>query len=193
MRVAIIPARGGSVRIPRKNVRDFRGRPMLHYPISAAYASCLFDSIVVSTDSQYIADHARWAGASVHMREPDDGSRGTQEVAAEVLRAHGRADEACVIYPCSPLLEPGDLIRARAQMSDFGCRYAMSVGPDDVDAGCFYFGDARAFLDGLPLETRLTLRYPLPAERVCDINTPEDWARAESMFDTLTAALRRAT
>ena len=63
--VAIIPARGGSKRIPRKNIKDFRGRPMIDYAITAAKDSGLFDGIYVSTDCEQIADVARACGAEV--------------------------------------------------------------------------------------------------------------------------------
>jgi pseudaminic acid cytidylyltransferase len=193
VRLAIIPARGGSRRVPSKNYRPFRGQPMLLYPIQAAQASGLFDLIVVSTDHHLIADIAFQAGCAVLPRPTDDGSTGTQEIAARVLdqlQVHGGA--ACVIYPTSPLLHPGNLQEGWARLlspAALNKSYAMSVGPDGQDAGCFYWGWTLHFRGRRPLDAFTTLDVPLPAERVCDINTPEDWARAESMFD----ALRRAT
>ncbi|CAM5204012.1 8-amino-3,8-dideoxy-manno-octulosonate cytidylyltransferase [Alishewanella longhuensis] len=71
MNIAIIPARGGSKRIPRKNIKDFCGQPMLAYPIKAALESGVVDKVVVSTDDHEIADIARQYGAEVpFMREP---------------------------------------------------------------------------------------------------------------------------
>ena len=70
MRVAIIPARGGSKRIPRKNIRDFCGRPMLAWSVAAALETALFETVVVSTDDEEIAEVARNSGAVVPFRRP---------------------------------------------------------------------------------------------------------------------------
>lgn len=190
MRVALIPARGGSVRVPRKNIRDFRGRPMLAYPLQLARECSLFDLVVVSTDDFEIADCAFSHGAVVVPREIDDGTTGTQELAGRVLDQLDFSGQCCVIYPCTPLLDAEHLSLGRDYLlrPDAKC-YARSVGPDGQDAGCFYWGWVRAFRDRRPLDAFNTVDVPLPAQRVCDINTPEDWARAESMFD----ALRRAS
>lgn len=187
MNVAIIPARGGSKRVPRKNIRLFAGKPMLCYPIETAKASNLFHLIVVSTDDDEIEDTAIAMGAIVIRRAKDDGTKGTQEIARDVLKNLPAAHFACVIYPCSPLLLVDDLVRGMRRMQFHD--YAMSVGPDGKDAGCFYWGHANAFRQEMPLDDdEYTTKVALPAARVCDINTPEDWARAERLYD----ALRRA-
>jgi pseudaminic acid cytidylyltransferase len=189
-RICIIPARGGSVRIPRKNIKFFRGKPIIHYSIDVARKSKLFTRIVVSTDDQEIAVVAAEANAEVYMREYDDGTRGTQEVAAEVLRAFpGASDEACVIYPTCPLLRVSDLERGFAVLQRLGALYAMSVSVDPLaDAGSFYCGQTSAWLNKAPLIDSHTVMVPMPANRVCDINTDADWKRAEELYD----ALRRA-
>lgn len=187
MNIAIIPARGNSVRVPRKNVRDFRGKPMLRYPIDVAKASNLFQLVVVSTDDDEIEQVALDAGAVVTRRASDDGSKGTQEIARDVLSHFKTVGMACVVYPCSPLLSPSLLQIGRASLNQWR-PFSMSVDDRDQDAGCYYFGWRDAFMRKVPLEDPLTARVRLPAERVCDINTPADWARAESMYD----ALRRA-
>lgn len=192
MRIAVIPARGGSRRVPRKNVRDFMGYPMISYPLRAARACGLFDLIVVSTDDAEIAAVAFDYNACVLPRDKDDGSTGTQELAGRVLdqlNAHGNA--ACVIYPTSPLMTPQDLIDGwNALLSPVSLSkcFARSVGPDGQDAGCMYWGWIRAFRDRRPLDTFNTHDFALPAERVCDIDVWFDWHRAEAMF----TALRRA-
>ncbi len=186
MRVAIVPARGGSVRVPRKNVAPFAGKPMLQWPIDAARVSDLFDVIVISTDDQEIADLAPSLGCSVHWREPDDGTMGTQELAAVVLgsEALGEADEACVIYPCSPMLRARDLVLSR-QMLKPRVQWVVSwLEDEDVDAGCFYWGRAWSFLQRNPLTERQA-HYPADPRRFIDINTWDDLARAESMFNAL--------
>lgn len=117
MNLAIIPARGGSKRIPNKNVIDFFGRPMLHYSLRAARESGLFDAVHVSTDSRAIADAAAEAGFPVgFMRPPElaDDKTPIMPVLAHVLdtyEAAGRRFETvAVIYPCAPLIEASDLV-----------------------------------------------------------------------------------
>ena len=184
MRIAVIPARGGSVRLPRKNVRNFRGRPIIEYPIDAAKRTGLFDAIWVSTDDADIERLAIVNGCQVFRREKDDGSRGTQEVAREVLLELPEVDDACVIYATSPLLVPADLHRGWAVLQKQGALYAMSVQADPLaDAGCFYWGKAAAFRVNAPLIDSHTVLVPMPAGRCCDINTEADWHRAEQMYD----------
>lgn len=109
--LAIIPARGGSKRIPRKNIREFMGRPMISYAISAALEAGVFDEIIVSTDDEEIADVARECGAAVpFMRSPENsGDNATvSEVALEVLDRFARDGKpfshVVVILPCVPFL-----------------------------------------------------------------------------------------
>lgn len=197
MRVAIIPARGGSVRIPRKNVLPFKGRPMLMYPITAAQESGLFDLIVVSTDDPEIAQVAFACNAVVIRRPEDDGTTGTQEIAARVLDQLDAHGSACVIYATSPLLLPQDLKRGLDTMlkpDNLTRSFCMSVREwqrEDgttgwEDAGCFYWGWAKAFRDRVPLDEATTAHVALPGERVQDINVPSDWARAEFLFEQMT-------
>lgn len=193
----VIPARGGSVRIPGKNIKLFHGRPIIEYSIETAKRSGLFDDIVVSTDSIAIGIIARRAGASIHWRNPDDGSKGTQQVAADVLGGRNVYGLACVLYATAPMLTCRDLVSGWQAMHKPGVMYAFSVNAhDDRDIGGFYWGVASAFVEGLPLarpqeELALYRRYrhtepvPIPSERAIDINTPEDWYRAEQMYSDL--------
>ena len=184
-RVAILPARGGSVRIPGKNIRDFMGQPMISYPIRAARASGLFDRILVSTDDDLIDSVARACQAEVIWRLPDDGSKGTQEIAREVLGEMPEVRSACVIYPCSPFLSASELKLGRVALELPGRRYSMSVKADPLsDAGCFYWGWRSSFRNREPLIGPHTAMVPL--ERAIDINTPEDWAEAERMYEEST-------
>jgi pseudaminic acid cytidylyltransferase len=184
VRIAIIPARFNSQRIPGKNTRDFRGKPIICYAINAAQKSGLFDSVVVSTDGAAVAAIASTAGAEVVWRDYDDGTKGTQEVARDVLVRSPEVTEACVIYPCSPLLVPSDLTRAHAVLQRLGALYAMSVQTSPLaDAGCFYMGKADAFRNRAPLIDSHTVMVPMPAGRCIDINTEADWAKAELMYD----------
>lgn len=184
MIICLIPARGGSVRVPRKNIRQFLGRPMLTYAIETAKEAGVFDLIVVSTDDQEIEDVALKSGVLVVRRPKDDGSAGTQEIAARALQNFPSAAVACVLYATSPLLDPADLKRGAAALIESWPHpaFAMSVDPQGQDAGCFYWGWASAFRTGEPLDGPHTEAVQLPADRVCDINTESDWSRAEAMY-----------
>ena len=188
--VAIIPARGGSLRIPRKNIRPFCGRPIIEYSIETAIKSELFDTVVVSTDDEEIGEISRKAGALVMFRPPCDGSMGTQEVARLVLHQLPiMSTTACVIYATSPLLLPDDLKDGLAALKEPGRQFAMSVCDSPLaDAGCYYWGWYESFMFGLPLIAPHTAMVPLPADRVCDINTLADWSAATYLYQ----ALRRA-
>lgn len=114
--VAIIPARGGSRRIPRKNVRDFRGRPMIAWAVQHALAAGCFERVVVTTDDDEIATAAVAAGAEAPFRRPADLAdehTPTTPVIAHAITALGLpADDemaVCCVYPATPLLEPADL------------------------------------------------------------------------------------
>jgi len=122
--LCIIPARGGSKRIPRKNVRSFNGRPIIAYPIEAALASGCFDEVMVSTDDEEIADIARACGASVpFLRSPHTAGdhAGTEEVFHEVIvryRQVGRSFPfACGLYPTAALVTPEHLQRGQAMLA----------------------------------------------------------------------------
>ena len=113
MRYAIIPARGGSKRIPRKNVKDFLGKPIIAYAIETLKRSALFDHVVVSTDDEEIAETALSFGAEAPFRRPkslSDDHASTDKVvlhAVEQIHAlHGPADHACCAYPTTPLMTP---------------------------------------------------------------------------------------
>ena len=180
--VCVIPARGGSQRIPRKNCKLFHGKPMLQRAIELAQSCRLFDRIVVSTDDNEIAALAHKHGATVFRRPKDDGTKGTQEVARDVLvsKVFGDVSIACVLYPCTPLLTADDLMRGYRTVlnRDLGV-YAMSVDDAGGDAGGYYWGWASAFARAMPLDGNVTgCKVPYHF----DINTQEDWSRAEAAF-----------
>lgn len=180
MNVAIIPARGGSTRIPRKNIRDFLGRPMLHYAIEAARTSGIFEQIWVSTEDPQIARLAWELGARVHPRSAylADDHIGTQDVMKNALEelwstAHLRPERACCIYPCVPTLWPSDLQAARDMLTQ---ERQYVIVP-----GMFYYGWTRAFLEDFPLDHPQVAEFE-PNERWIDINTLEDWEKAEQIY-----------
>jgi N-acylneuraminate cytidylyltransferase len=192
--IAIIPARGGSQRIPRKNIKDFYGQPIIAYSIQKAKESGLFDHIVVSTDDDEISMIAESYGAKVHRRDPAYSADevGTQEVVRECLLAMGLDKNslghiACCIYATSPLMSVEDLRDGYHMMTDFtDTAFAFSVGyPNLRDAGQFYWGWARDFINEVPLINSQTRMIHVADERICDINTPEDWKRAMKMYARL--------
>lgn len=188
--VAIIPARGGSRRIPRKNIALFHGRPMISYPIAAAKESGLFDlGIYVSSEDDDILNLALDLGVEALSR---DSSMAQDEVGTqELMRYHlsgnidtvtRKVDYACCIYPCTPMMTAEDL--------KFG--YEMltspppSLGPKSYACleGWYYWGLTGAFLEGIPLEGNCYMQR-VAQNRYIDINTPEDWAKAEAMYAAL--------
>lgn len=181
MIVAIIPARGGSKRIPRKNISPFCGKPMLAYSISVAERSCLFDGIFVSTEDDEIAMLAMSFGAEVIFRPPELAEIGapdcgTQEVVRHALKALGeRPDYACCIYPCTPMLTPLDLEDGLRLLKAGAYRYVYI-------AGQYYWGRAADFLKHPEIDHALSVR---PSARHIDINTLDDWAKSEEMYETL--------
>lgn len=129
----VIPARGGSKRIPRKNIRPFCGKPMLAYSIEAAKASGLFSHIVVSTDDAEIAEVAKRYGAEVPYLRPAELAGdfvNSDEVMAydtrELCRLFGWPDYACLLYATAPFVRPQDLRRGAKRMVD-GAEAAFSV------------------------------------------------------------------
>lgn len=220
MKLAVIPARGGSKRIPRKNIKEFAGKPMIAHAIHTAFESGLFDQVLVSTDDAEIAAIAESMGASVPFLRPaqlaDDHTPTVPVVAHAIqacLDAHWPVTQACCIYPGVPFMLAEDL-KAALTLLEEGAIYAFPVTPfsspvqralqrdgtfstkpffpeyaatrtQDLapayhDAGQFYWGLTKAWLDGLNIHLH-GRTIVLPNWRVVDIDTPEDWERAELM------------
>jgi N-acylneuraminate cytidylyltransferase len=220
MKLAVIPARGGSKRIPRKNIKMFCGKPMIAWSIEAALQSGCFDKVIVSTDDEEIAEVARQYGASVPFMRPaelSDDYAGTIPViqqAIEWCKANGfDVRQVCCLYATAPFVSPEDLHRGLKILEQSGSQYAFSVtsyafpiqrairltGTGRVemfnpeyfntrsqdleesyhDAGQFYWGLADAWLQGKMIFSPESSAVLLPRHRVQDIDTPEDWVRAE--------------
>lgn len=118
-RIAIITARGGSKRIPKKNIKDFCGKPIIAYSIEAAISSKLFDEVMVSTDSEEIAEIAKKYGASVPFMRSAETSNDyatTNDVLMEVFNEYEKRgqefDIAVCIYPTAPFVTADKLKRA---------------------------------------------------------------------------------
>ena len=190
MNIAIIPARGGSQRIRRKNIKPFHGKPIIAYSIETAKASGLFDRIIVSTDDCEIAETAVQYGATdINERRPEHARNevGTQEVARQVLldyQGFYNPQYVCVIYATAPLMLAEDLKLGLDLLVSAGMDYVYTVGMQDgslIDAGQWYFGKIKSFIDGVPLFEN-GHGFAVPPERVCDINVESDWQRAEKMY-----------
>lgn len=222
MNIAIIPARGGSKRIPRKNIKLFGGKPMIAHAITAARTSGLFEHIIVSTDDEEIGSIAReWNAETPFVRPVDlanDNSATVPVIAHGIhaCRAQGwEIEHVCCIYPGVPFIHINDLKGALALLIKDDADYCFPVTKfpsaiqralrrlDDgkiqpfypqfettrtqdlvesyYDAGQFYWGKTEAWLQNLRIHSG-GLGYVIPNWRVVDIDTPEDWIRAEIMY-----------
>jgi len=143
----IIPARGGSKRIPRKNVRSFRGQPMIAWSIKAALASGRFDQVLVSTDDAEIAAVAQGYGALVPFLRPAslaDDFVGTTDVIVHVIEQLLRAGESpsvvCCLYATAPFVRPQDLVAGYDRWREYGSRRPV------FSAATYPFPVQRAFV-----------------------------------------------
>ncbi|BCX69961.1 MULTISPECIES: pseudaminic acid cytidylyltransferase [Pseudomonas] len=221
--VAIIPARGGSKRIPRKNLKPFDGVPMIVRSIRTALESALFDRVIVSTDDAEIAEVARAHGAEVPFMRPaslSDDFTGTAAVIAHALQQLETFDFACCLYATAPLLQARylrqgyELLMQHPDKSfafsvagfGFPVQRALTLDAQGAltalypefrntrsqdlceayqDAGQFYWGRSEAWLRGDALFSPASLPVILPRHLVQDIDTAEDWTRAEYLYDAL--------
>jgi len=190
--IAIIPARGGSQRIPGKNIRLFHGKPIIAYSIQAALESGVFDDVYVNTDSDDIGLIAGHYGARCWPRsaglERDEVSM--LDAVADVLdnclgRPVKQAEWVCCLFATAPMMTAETLQNAEAEFLGRNCDYMVPVGTWLRDPGQFYWGTANAFKRGYPLIGRETTLFQIDPATECDINTEEDWARAEAMYAAL--------
>jgi N-acylneuraminate cytidylyltransferase len=134
LKIAVIPARGGSKRIPRKNIRPFCGKPIIAYSIAAAKESALFDHILVSTDDEEIAAVARESGATTPFMRPKaiaDDFTGTNAVVKHAITwfAEQGSDvaHACCIYATAPLIQSRFIREGYERLSASDAAFAFSV------------------------------------------------------------------
>ena len=133
MKIAVIPARGGSKRIPKKNIREFAGKPIIAWPIEVALASQLFDKIIVSTDDDEIANIVETLGASAPFRRQSDLAddfADTKSVVANAIKELGLPDDSsvdvCCIYPTSVFLTAELLVKGLKNLSSASFSFAMT-------------------------------------------------------------------
>lgn len=223
MNVAVIPARGGSKRIPRKNIKQFHGKPMIAWPIEVVKQSGLFEHILVSTDDEEIAVVAKSCGAEVPFMRPvelSDDYAGTTEVIAHAVswmrEQQWQPKAVCCIYATSVFLTVDDLKKGFNALSTGNWSYAFSVTEfensifrsfkehpvggvemffpeyferrsQDLpvalhDAAQFYWGKPEAWLDKMQLFSNHSFPVKIPLWRVQDIDTEDDWKRAELLY-----------
>ncbi len=222
MNLAIITARGGSKRIPRKNIKIFHGKPMISYAITAARESGLFDHIVVSTEDAEIAAIARKYGAETPFIRPAalaDDYTATVPVVVHGIQAcrdlGWTFEQVCCLYPSVPFIQIEDLKGALSLLLEKRADYCYPVTefatpvqrafrrldngkmqplypqfelmrtqdlePSYCDAGQFYWGKTEAWLN-IPKMHSGGVGYVIPNWRAVDIDTSEDWLRAEILF-----------
>jgi pseudaminic acid cytidylyltransferase len=220
VRIAVIPARGGSKRIPRKNIKSFYGKPMIAWSIEVAKSSGFFERIIVSTDDTEIAEVSKQWGAEVPFTRPPELSNdfaATTEVIAHA--AQWAIDQAldlesvCCIYATAPFVQVGDIQRGCEALDSGDWDYAFTVTdfaapifrsfkqteqgglemffPEHFsarsqdlpvalhDAGQFYWGRPEAWIQGKRIFDNRSKPILIPRWRVQDIDTLEDWDRAE--------------
>ena len=224
--IAIIPARGGSKRIPRKNIKLFFGKPMIAYSIEAAINAKLFDEIIVSTDDDEIADIAQKFGASVPFMRPKELSDdftttgAVIEHAINFLKNRGEKIKfACTIYATAPLIDEKYLRLGLEKLSSSNAKYAFSCTSmpfpiwrtfkitdngrcemfwkenfakrsQDLeeayqDAGQFYWANLDASSSDDVFFGQDSIPIILPRHLVQDIDTLDDWQRAEFLYEAL--------
>lgn len=134
MRIAMIPARGGSKRIARKNIKHFCGKPIIEFSIEAALDSKCFDAVIVSTDDAEIADVARHAGAEIPFIRPaklSDDHATTMDVIRHTLEWYESAGsdltEICCLYATAPFVTADDLIASYNILKEKECAYVFSA------------------------------------------------------------------
>ncbi len=223
MRVAVIPARGGSKRIPRKNIRPFLGKPIIAYSIEAALSSECFDKVIISTDDKEIAEVAENFGAEVPFIRPPELS-GDYAATVPVIKhaiqmleqSESDISEVCCIYATAPFLD-AEIIRMALNKlisSDYAYVFTAAEFPYPIqraltldsdgrvsmvdpsahltrsqdlqmcfhDAGQLYWGRRESFLEEIPMFSKKSSTILLPRYQVQDIDTEEDWVKAEQLF-----------
>ena len=220
--VCIIPARGGSKRIPKKNIMSFHGKPMIGWSISAALESGIFTRVIVSTDNEEIAEVALREGAEVPFIRPtclSDDLTPTVPVVAHAIKALSIKEEVavCCLYATAPFVDVDDIRAGFALLNGRGYVACITSFPFPIqralrrsssgememlnphhimtrsqdleemwhDAGQFYWALASTWSEGRPVFETATKGLKLPRYRVQDIDTLEDWKRAEVLFSAI--------
>ena len=225
--LGLVPARGGSKGVPRKNIRLLGGRPLIAYTIDAAKRATRLDRVVVSTEDEEIAEIARALGAEVPFRRPPELARDdspTLPVVQHALRTledqDWRCDAVCVLQPTFPFRSPADIDACieRFEESQADCVVTVHKVPHQYNphwvflqrpdgtlristgevapipsrqllppafhrSGSIYVTRADVVLNRSLLYGERTVGYETPIGNCCNIDSPEDWARAEALLE----------
>lgn len=228
MNIAIITARGGSKRIPRKNIRPFCGKPMLAWPLEAAKFSGCFDHILISTEDEEIASVGRAHGALVVSRPldlADDYSpahKSARHALEWAINNIGPVSAFCHLYPTAPLLTAETIQKSMESIATGRCKAAWAMlripfpvyqfmiqgesgglerlfssekvnmrsqdmPPAFIDVGQSYAFETAYFLQNEMLVGKDLLPIEVPLETALDIDTEDDWQRAEKIVKFLQA------
>lgn len=226
MNLCVIPARGGSKRIARKNIKEFNGKPIIAYSIEAALQSNCFSKVIVSTDDDEIAEVARIYGAKAPFIRPDalsDDFTGILPVIKHTIEwlenKNNIIEHVCCLFATAPFVQSKTISEAYKIFLSSNTDYCFSVTrfpfpiqrairinqnnkvnmfyPENFnsrsqdleeayhDAGQFYWGNAQAFKDEIPIFSEVSSAFVLPRYLVQDIDTKDDWIRAEAMYKVL--------
>jgi pseudaminic acid cytidylyltransferase len=223
MNIAVIPARGGSKRVPRKNVKVFHGLPVISYAIKAAQNCEQIDQVFVSTDDAEIAEIAKSFGADVPWLRPrelsDDFTTTISVIRDAIQRLKADFEDignVCCIYPATPLLKPIFLTQSLQILEENNWDFVISANriestperyfhlgalrqiemqfplkkdsrTQDLpvtysDAGQFYWGHSSTWETKTSILSNTSTIFEIPPGSAVDINTLEDWQRAERLF-----------
>jgi pseudaminic acid cytidylyltransferase len=226
MNICIIPARGGSKRIPRKNIKIFNGKPIIAYSIEAALAAKCIDKVIVSTDDEEISSIAKDFGAEVPFTRPLELSNDftpTNPVishAIDWMESQGNViNHICSLYATAPFIVSKSISDAYFEFKKNNADFCYSVtsfafpiqraikisdsgkvnmfNPEHVitrsqdleeayhDAGQFYWGTKEAFNSEFSILSEVVIPHILPRYLVQDIDSLEDWKRAEIMHQVI--------
>ncbi len=224
--IALIPARGGSRRIPRKNIKNFLGVPALARVVHTLQTSQVIDRVIVSTDDREIASVAQAAGAEVPFIRPvelADDHTGARPVIQHAIEAAELAPgtQLGVFYPTAVLTTPDDVSSSSKLFQNEPCDFVISVvefpapieraldiderggvssrhteftqtrtqdlRPAYYDTGQFYWGSVDAWQSDVPVVQSRTHAFIIDPWRTVDIDTPDDWRRAELLHQVLHA------
>ena len=226
MNLCVIPARGGSKRIPKKNIKKFCGIPIIVWSIKQAIESKCFDKIIVSTDNVEIANLAKKYGADVpfmRSKKLSDDYTGTVPVISHAVKWQTKNFQkplfVCCMYATAPFINSKDVKYGLKILKKFKPEYTFSATnytypiqrsfkikknnkiemfypkhydsrSQDLeeafhDAGQFYWGATDAWLKNKPLISKNSIPILINPELVHDIDTPQDWRIAETMFKAI--------
>jgi N-acylneuraminate cytidylyltransferase len=222
--IAIMPARIGSERIKKKNIKFFYGKPMLHWTYEIIKKSKIFNKIVLTSDCDQILSIGRKIGFDILIKRPKKLSNSNVGIAPVIKHAINYlvnqsiiSYQVCCVYPCNPFILVEDLKKAKNLASEninnfifpvtnythpierslylnsfnnkltYVNKKFIHVRTQDLkktfyDTGQFYFTSSKTWLD---IKKSIYIGIPIPNWRAVDIDTPEDWKRAEILFKTL--------